>query len=235
MKPIATRVRCDDPGDSIPVCDCSSSSVSQRMCALQYWYQFTFSNEQQAHLFGSVGKQNKISWQLCIQEAKAVRNAQPVVQHVAKSRIRPLIWLHESSDSKPPCEQRIRKQHPVMYRAEQLQQLDLSKNNIQELNPIVFQNTLISSRRQTSQVSKLKHLNLAQNKIRSFNFESYFLMSCNSDISTATFQLEYLDGSSNCLYSVDARLAISSNHTKTRTDVTGKPLECECSGLGVWR
>ena len=91
---------------------------------------------------------------------------------------------------------------------EQLEHLDLSNNNIQELNPLVFQNTLTSSRRQTRLVSKLKHLNLAQNKIRSFNFESYFPMSGNVDNSTPTFQLEYLDISSNCLYSVDAELAI---------------------------
>ena len=118
---------------------------------------------------------------------------------------------------------------------EHLEHLDLSNNNIEELNPLVFQNTLTSSRRQTRQVSKLKHLNLAQNKIRSFNFESYFPMSANVDTSTPTFQLEYLDISSNCLHSVDAELVISLNQTRTRIDLTGNPWECECSGTGIWR
>ena len=118
---------------------------------------------------------------------------------------------------------------------EQMEHLDLSNNNIQELNPLVFQNTLTSSRRQTPQVSKLKHLNLAQNKIRSFNFESYFPMSGNAETSTPTFQLEYLDISSNCLYFVDAELERSLNQTRTHIDLTGNPWERECSGLGARR
>ena len=116
-----------------------------------------------------------------------------------------------------------------------LEHLDLSNNNIQVLNPLVFQNTLTSSRRQTPQVSKLKHLNLAQNKIRSFNFESYFPMSGNVETSTPTFQLEYLDISSNCLYFVDAELERSLNQTRTHIDLTGNPWERECSGLGARR
>ena len=117
---------------------------------------------------------------------------------------------------------------------EHVEHLDLSNNNIEELNPLVFQNTLTSPWRQTRQISKLKHLNLAQNKIRSFNFESYFPTSGNADTSTATFQLEYLDISSNCLHSVDAELVISLNLTRTHIDLTGNPWECECSGLGTW-
>jgi len=50
-----------------------------------------------------------------------------------------------------------------------LDHLDLSNNTIEVLNTLVFQNNLTCSRRQTRQVSKLKHLNLAQNKTRSFN------------------------------------------------------------------
>jgi hypothetical protein len=117
---------------------------------------------------------------------------------------------------------------------EQLEHLDLSNNNIHELNPHVFLNTLTSSRRQISQVSKLKHLNLTQNKIRSFNFESFFPTNSNVDASTPTFQIEYIDISSNCLYSVDAELAISLNQTRTHIDLTGNPWECVCSGVGAW-
>jgi len=118
---------------------------------------------------------------------------------------------------------------------ELLEHLDLSNNNIQDLDPLVFQNTLTCSHRETRKVSKLKHLNLAQNKIRSFKFESYFPMSSNVENSTPKFQLEYLDISANCLYSVDVQLAISLNQTKTHIDLTGNPWECECSGLGAWR
>ena len=118
---------------------------------------------------------------------------------------------------------------------EQLEHLDLSNNNIQELSPHVFQNTLTSSRRQIRQVSKLKHLNLTQNKIRSFNFESYFPTSGIVDASTPTFQIENIDISSNCLYSVDAELAILLNQTRTHIDLAGNPWECVCSGLGAWR
>jgi len=60
-------------------------------------------------------------------------------------------------------------------------------------------------------------------------------LSGNVDNSTPTFQLEYLDISANCLYSVDVQLAIPSNQTRTHIDLTGNPWECECSGLGAWR
>jgi hypothetical protein len=117
---------------------------------------------------------------------------------------------------------------------EQLEHLDLSNNNIEELNPLVFHNTLTSSLTQNHQVSKLKHLNLAQNKIRSFNFEFYFPMSGDVDTTIPKLQLEYLNISSNCLLSVDAELAISLQ-TQNRVDLTGNPWECVCSGLGAWR
>jgi hypothetical protein len=117
---------------------------------------------------------------------------------------------------------------------EQLEHLDLSNNNIEELNPLVFHNTLTSSRRHNRQVSKLKHLNLAQNKIRSFDFESYFPMSGDVDPTTPKFQLEYLDISSNCLRFVDVESA-TSFQTQTHVNLTGNPWECECSGLGAWR
>jgi hypothetical protein len=107
---------------------------------------------------------------------------------------------------------------------ERLEHLDLSKNNIQELDPLAFQNNLTSSLRQTRPVSKLKHLNLAQNEIRSFNFESF---------SSATFQLENLDISSNRLYSFDAELVISLNRSITHINLTGNPWECKCSWLGA--
>jgi Leucine-rich repeat (LRR) protein len=116
-----------------------------------------------------------------------------------------------------------------------LRNLDLSNNNIDQLDPLVFQNTLTSTNRQSHQVSKLKHINLAQNKIRSFNFELYFPTSNNSDTSTQTFQLAYLNISSNCLYSVDAASAIWLVHTTTVIDLTGNPGACECWGLGKAR
>jgi hypothetical protein len=119
---------------------------------------------------------------------------------------------------------------------EQLKELDLSNNNIERLDPLVFQNTLTSTNRQSHQVSKLKHLNLAQNKIRSFNFELYFPMNSNSDTSTSTFQLEYLNISSNRLTTLNLTLVKWLNHTTADTDLTANPWNFDCSVLlEVWR
>jgi len=44
---------------------------------------------------GHVAKLSKISWQLCIQDARAFRNTPPVAERVANSRITALHWPHE--------------------------------------------------------------------------------------------------------------------------------------------
>jgi Leucine-rich repeat (LRR) protein len=115
---------------------------------------------------------------------------------------------------------------------EQLKYLDLSNNNIERLDPLVFQNTLTSANRQNYQVSKLKHLNLTQNKIRSFNFELYFPTSRNFDTSTPTFELVTLNVSSNRLDSLDAASVKWLNHTTAKTDLSGNPWNCDCTALG---
>jgi hypothetical protein len=119
---------------------------------------------------------------------------------------------------------------------EQLQHLDLSNNNIEQLDPLVFRNTLNSNNRQNQQMPNLKHINLAQNKIRFFNFELYFPMNSNSDTSTPTFQLEYLNISSNRLTTLDLTSAKWLNRTTGDTDLTLNPWNCDCSVfLEVWR
>jgi hypothetical protein len=119
---------------------------------------------------------------------------------------------------------------------EQLEDLDLSNNNIEELNPIVFQNTLTSTNPQSQQVSKLKHLNLAQNKIRSFSFELYFPIWSNSESYSLTFELEYLNISSNRLTTLDLPSVKWLNHTTAVTDLKVNPWNCDCSMLlEVWR
>jgi Leucine-rich repeat (LRR) protein len=119
---------------------------------------------------------------------------------------------------------------------EKLQNLDLSNNNIEELKPVVLHSFSASKNRQSHQVSKLKHLNLAENKIRSFNFELYFPSSRNSDTSTPTFQLVSLNVSSNHLTTLDLTSAKWLHHTTVRTDLSGNPWNCDCSVLlDVWR
>jgi hypothetical protein len=119
---------------------------------------------------------------------------------------------------------------------EHLEHLDLSNNNIEKLHPLIFQTTLTNANRQSHQVSKLKHLNLAQNKIRSFNFELYFPMSSNSDTSTPAFELEYLNISSNRLTTLDVTSVKWLNHTTAVADLTLNPWNCDCSVLiEMWR
>ena len=119
---------------------------------------------------------------------------------------------------------------------EQLEDLDFSNNKIEELNPLVFYNIFTSTNRQNHQVSKLKRLNLAHNMIRSFNFELYFPMSNNFDISNPKFQLEYLNVSSNRLTTLDVTSMKWLYHTTTVTNLTANPWNCDCSVLHeVWR
>jgi len=119
---------------------------------------------------------------------------------------------------------------------EELEILDLSNNNIEELNPITFHNILTSTNRQNNQPSNLKHVNLAQNMIRSFNFELYFPMNSNSDTSNPTFKLQYLNLSSNRLTTLDVASVNWLNQTTAVTDLTANPWNCDCSVLlEVWR
>jgi hypothetical protein len=82
----------------------------------------------------------------------------------------------------------------------------------------------------------LKHLNLAQNRILSFNFELYFPSSKNSGTSEPTCELASLNVSSNRLDSLDAESVRWLKHTAAVTDLSGNPWKCECSALGeAWR
>ena len=108
---------------------------------------------------------------------------------------------------------------------EKLHKLDLSSNNIEELNPLVFHET-----------PKLKRLNLAHNLIRSFNFELYFPMSSTSDSSNQTFQLDYVNLSSNRLTTLDVASMKWLHLTTAVIDLTANPWNCDCSVLlEVWR
>jgi Leucine-rich repeat (LRR) protein len=119
---------------------------------------------------------------------------------------------------------------------EQLEELDLFNNNIEELNPLVFHNTFTITNRQNHQESKLKHLNLAENYIRSFNFELYFPVYSNFDSSNRTFPLEYLNLSSNRLTMLDVASVQWLNQTTAVIDLTANPWNCDCSVLlEVWR
>jgi ABC-type sugar transport system permease subunit len=103
--------------------------------------------------------------------------------------------------------------------------LDLSNNNIEELNLLVFHQTPM-----------LKYLNLAHNMIRSFNFELYFPMNKNSDSSNQKFHLGYLNVSSNHLTSLDLASMNWLIHTRADIDLTANPWNCDCSVLlEVWR
>jgi hypothetical protein len=119
---------------------------------------------------------------------------------------------------------------------EHLEQLDLSNNNIVELNPLAFEPFSINTNQHNHQVPKLKHLNLAHNKIHLFNFELYFPLNTNSVTSDPAYQLVSLNVSSNLLDSLDAPSVRWLKHTTAVTDLSGNPWKCECSALGEgWR
>jgi hypothetical protein len=108
---------------------------------------------------------------------------------------------------------------------QKLNELDFSNNNIEELNPLVFHQT-----------SNLKLLNLAQNIIRSFNFELCFPVNSNSDSSSPTSQLVYLNLSSNRLTTLDVASVKWLNQTTAVIDLTANAWNCVCSVLlEVWR
>jgi len=116
-----------------------------------------------------------------------------------------------------------------------VEHLDLSNNNIDDLISLVFRkifNHFTQRHSPNAQATKMwpktrHHLSTSSPLSR--------LAVMLTLPSTPTFQLEYLDVSSNCVYSVDVELAIWLNRSRTHTDLTGNPWECECSGLGAWR
>jgi hypothetical protein len=122
------------------------------------------------------------------------------------------------------------------YGLENLEQLDLSNNNIEVLKPSVFNSFSFIKNRQNHQLSKLRHINLAQNIMQSFNFELYFPVSSNSVSSTREFQLDYLNVSSNRLTTLDVASVKWLTHTTAVIDLTANPRNCDCSVLlEVWR
>ena len=72
--------------------------------------------------------------------------------------------------------------------------------------------------------------------IRSFNFELYFPVNINVDISNPKFQLRHLNVSSNRLTTLDVTSMKWLNQTTAVTDLTANPWNCDCSVLlEVWR
>jgi hypothetical protein len=64
----------------------------------------------------------------------------------------------------------------------------------------------------------------------------YVPISSNSDSSNLTFQLDYLNVSSNRLTTLDVASMKWLNHTTAVTDLTANPWNCDCSVLlEVWR
>jgi hypothetical protein len=121
------------------------------------------------------------------------------------------------------------------YGLEQLEHLDLSNNNIKEFSPLVFQH-FMSVRYGGDRVSKLKYLNLARNKILYFNLEEYLPFDSRGNSSVTTFQLVFLNLSSNRLESLDAASVKWLNQSGTEVDLAGNPWRCECAGLWeAWR
>jgi Leucine-rich repeat (LRR) protein len=124
----------------------------------------------------------------------------------------------------------------LFFGLEYLKYLDLSNNKIEKLNPRVFDSYSSSAKRQRHQVSRLSYINLAQNNIQTFNFDLYFPISSNSVSSNPTFQLDYLNVSSNRLTTLDVASMQWLNRTTAVTDLTANPWNCECSVLlEVWR
>ena len=104
------------------------------------------------------------------------------------------------------------------------------------MNPLLFEPCPISRTRQNQHVSKLKQLNLAQIKIRYFNFELYFPSNTNSGNSDPTCELVSLNVSSNSLDWLDAASVRRLKHTAAVTDRSGYPWKCERFALGeAWR
>jgi Leucine-rich repeat (LRR) protein len=114
---------------------------------------------------------------------------------------------------------------------DQMKELDLSHNNIEQLNPLVFRNKLNSANRQNHQAWKLKRFNVARNKIRSFNLELYFPISCNCYSPNPTFQLEYLNVSSNRLTTLDVASMQWLNYSSALIDFSANTWNCDCSVL----
>ena len=124
----------------------------------------------------------------------------------------------------------------AFYGLEHLEHLDLSNNIAQVIKPVLFEFLSISTNRKYQQVSKLKHLNLAQNKIRSFNFKSYFPSSTNSGTSDTTYKLVSLYVSSNLLNSLEAASMRWLKHTAAVMDLSGNSWKSDRCALGeAWR
>jgi hypothetical protein len=116
---------------------------------------------------------------------------------------------------------------------ELLEHLDLSSNNIEDLDPSLFLSFVITSYGPYHQVSNLKHVNLARNKLWPFNFELYLLLSNNSENSSPALKLDYMNVSSNHLTTLDITSVKWLKHTTAVVDLTGNEWVCECSGLGA--
>jgi Leucine-rich repeat (LRR) protein len=119
----------------------------------------------------------------------------------------------------------------AFYALEQLERLDLSNNNIAVLSPDVFKHLLADKLVQKFHVLKLRHLNLAGNKIRSFDLQEYFPLHRNSDTFGTSFELVSLDLSANRLDSLNTTSVNWLKQSNTLIYLGGNPWKCECSVL----
>jgi carboxypeptidase N regulatory subunit len=119
----------------------------------------------------------------------------------------------------------------TFYALEQLEYLDLSSNNIIVINPLVFRPFLTDEHAQKYNVSKLKYLNLAQNKIRSFDLQEYFPLHHNNDTFCTAFEIVSLDLRGNRLESLSATSVKWIKESKTLICLGENPWRCECSAL----
>jgi Leucine-rich repeat (LRR) protein len=120
----------------------------------------------------------------------------------------------------------------AFYGLEKLEYLDLSSNNITNISSFVFQDMLHQTEVNTSEsvcVSKMKFLNLAKNKIYSFNFKEYLPLKNSHNISFKFCELKVLNLSQNCLSTLDDMSMSLLRNSTVLTYLSDNPWSCECS------
>jgi Leucine-rich repeat (LRR) protein len=124
----------------------------------------------------------------------------------------------------------------AFYGLENLEDLDLSGNNITNISIFILPGVspqMEVNRTKSDCVTNIKHLTLADNRIRYFNFKEFISLNKSYNISSKFCKLELFDLNGNCLSALDDETVNLLRDWPDPIELSDNPWSCACSDSSV--